>query len=212
MPGKNLETKNNLERDEVKDSISELQSEIINQKIGKQIDETFDKFDKDMKITSKPDYNLREQRNPSIEKMKNWKVRLNSYWESCEIDLNSGLISYIKPNDSVLLWEITPELPILDKSRNGNVRDSKINEKMLYQAFWEINVINKAVSMAKKSDKKEFSFGSANLLNSTRELKVDWKNIISKDWLRKWFLNWMIPQRWKNFENEFITMLNRIVK
>lgn len=210
------EIKNSREKEKIKaesrKELNNLKNKIEEDKINKEIDESFNKFCTNLMTSSKPDYKLRADRNISLEKLKNKKVRINSYWETCEIDLNSGLTSYIKWNKSILLGEIMPELPILDKSWNGKSWNFKINKEMLNQTFWQINVINKAVSMAKKSNKKEFSFWNASFLNSTKELKVDWNNIISVDWLRKWFLNWMIPERWKNFEKEFVSMLDRITK
>ena len=206
----NLETKNSFEGDVIREGLDWLDQEV---KISKKIDETFNEFDKELNTKWEPDYILRSQRDLSIEMVKDHKIKLKSYGEICEIDLHSGLTSYMKWNTPILLGEIVPEVPIMNRSWDGEKWNFEINTAVLKNLFWQINVINRSVSMAKKSKNKEFSFWSANFFNATRELKVDWKNIISVEWLRKWFTPrclWGTYQH-KKFEKEFIDMLNRIV-
>lgn len=223
----NLETKNDFERDEIRNDLDWLEQEV---KINKVIDKTFEKFQMNLMTGSKANYELRSERNLSMEKMKNEKLRVKSYGETCEVDLRTWKISYLKWNTVVSLDEIGSK-PIL-------LKDSKefhMNEGTLNIAFGQMNVINRAISMSKKSGKKDFYFEDwsflqrLNSMDATRYdrnesfLKVDWKNIISIWWLKKRFHESDIyeisdlskgesqEQEDKKFKNKFSNMLNRII-
>lgn len=59
-------------------------------KINKLIDQEFDKFKVDLLTDTKPNYDLRKERNLEMKKMEGRKLRIKSYGESCELDLNAG--------------------------------------------------------------------------------------------------------------------------
>ena len=235
----NLDTGNNFERNELKDwfdgeaSDMEKKVKVMKKNVDRDIDETFDKFRMKLMTGSKPDYELRSGRNLSIEKTNEYVVKLKSYGETCEVDLKTGKISYLKGdrNTPIVLDELGNEKIL-------NIISSKdsyytLSPKLEY-IFWQMNVINRAISMSKKAEKKDFYFDSPffwNFISNnkvdgsdySRILKIDWENVVSIGWLRKWFCVsdiWTIPNRarketseWANrrFEEKFLKMLNKIV-
>ena len=173
---KELEQAKETQLLETKDQVNELEIEI---KVNKLIDEEFDHFKVDLLTDSKPNYDLREKRNLSMEKMENWELRIKSYGESCELDLKTGKIYYIKWWKRIEIRSSSKE--ILDISSEGFI----LNSSDLYKAFGKMNVINRAISI-QKVNKKDFQF--LRTLAGVA-LAVDWKIVISFEWLKKWFGN-----------------------
>ena len=54
------------------------------------IDEQFKQFKVNLQTKTKPNYDLRNERYLSMEKMKDWKLKIKSYGEVCELDLKTG--------------------------------------------------------------------------------------------------------------------------
>ena len=162
-----------------------LENEI---KINQDIDKCFDDFRFDLLTNWEADYKLRKKRNLSIEKKEDWKINLNSYGETCEIDLKTGQISYIKEWQPIIvqrnfkqILDITAENPTIATTN-------------LYQAFWQMNIINRVMSEYKKQffRKKDFKFRHVHYIDHKESFLLDAgprQAIISFEWLKKRFGN-----------------------
>ena len=155
----------------------ELEMEI---KINQLIDQWFDQFKLDLYTDTKALPDLRNERNLSIEKMKDWKLQIKSYGETCELDLKTWKIYYMK------LWEPIEARSDTEWFLTVSSEDFILKSSDLYKAFWKMNVINRAMSLANKTDKKDFYFREHWLLNE-EILCVDWNNVLSFKWLKKRF-------------------------
>jgi len=207
----NLETKNNLERDEIKEWLRDLKNEIENNPIDERV-----------YLEVKPAVNelLKEKnsKNLSVQILKNsWKIRLKSYWETCELDLKSNCISFIKWGKVTLIRELTG---LLDSDRYS--RYNSLTKKCLLEEFRKMDIINKAVYAYKKHpNNKIFYFSSGNFWqrlslsgDENYFLKLDWEDIASREELyRAWFKK--IRSRYKKEREEaqkkVLDILNKIV-
>lgn len=178
---------------EIEKEKKKLENEI---KINKLIDERFDKFKVDLLTDTKPLYDLRKDRNLEIEKMDGWKLRIKSYGESCELDLQTGKIYYVK------WWELKEVRSDVEWFLDISDEDFRLRSSDMYMAFWKMNIINRAISMANTTDKK--TIYSRRYLDGSRSILVDEKHIISVKWLKKWFGKDVEPKA-------ILDMLNKIV-
>ena len=166
---------------EIKEEEKDLENEI---KINKLIDQEFDKFKVDLLTDTKPNYDLREKRNLEMEKLEWWKLRIKSYGESCELDLKTGKICCVK------WWELKEVRSDVKWFLDISDKDFELRSSDLYLAFWKMNVINRAISMAKTTDKKDFyvsGIGGQHMWLLDKGIYVDEKRVISVEWLKKWF-------------------------
>lgn len=183
---------------QIKEEEKKLENEI---KINKLIDQEFDKFKVDLLTDTKPNYDLRKERNLEMKKMEGWKLRIKSYGESCELDLKTGKICYVK------WWELKEVRSDLKWFLKISDKDFVLRSSDLYLAFWKMNVINRAISMAKATDKKDFYI--SDLLDVSnwflgKGIYVDEKRVISVKWLKKWFGEDVEPKA-------ILDMLNKVV-
>lgn len=220
----NLETKNTIERDETKEELSGLKKEVeknINKELELEVDYAFNKF------REKSD----DEGNASLEKMGDGKLRLKSYWQTCEFDFKAGKILFMKWRIPIILDDF-PCYGLDDflKLPNGEKRDhSKNLAKMsLQRLFMRMNVFNKAVSISENHpNNRKFYFENGNLLqkvnpldDGSRILKVDWESVISKWQLKNWGFYWGSDSKkglssgmaYKDLEKKIINTLNKIVE
>lgn len=190
-----------LDRQNTLDELVGLQNEIeMGKKIDRLIDQNFSQFKVDLLTDTRADYNLRKERNLSMEKMKDGKLKIKSYGETSELDLKTGRIYYYK-------WWESVEVLSLDKLiltfSPGNF---KLESSELYSAFWKMNVINRAMSMAKTTDKKDFYFRPGGFRGKWHGgvLMVDGKEVMTFNWIKKWFGNNITKEQFKD-------MLNKVV-
>ena len=175
-----------------KKEINKLGNDIV-ERTNNQIDSAFTVFKRDLEENGKKSDKVRSERNLSIERLKDWKLRLKSYGKDLELDLKTWEISCMKWWKSIVLWTGKKLLDI------SNER-SYLGYSDLYHVFGQMNVINRAVSVADKVEvpEKRFYFerdGGLFLHHLTNDyLKVgskDKKNnsqvVISFLWIKKWF-------------------------
>lgn len=162
-------------------------------RVNNLIDKEFNKFKADLTLDTRPDYDLREQRSLDILKTKDWKLTVKSYGQSCEVDLKTGEVSYIKWWKRLLLWETAPFLTI-------SPNDFSLKSSDLYKVFWQMNVINRAMCMAEKRtyNRQEFYFEGrlTSMLDHTKgsgnfkkggTLMIDERSVITFEWIKKRF-------------------------
>ena len=198
IESKNSVSKLETELWQIKEEEKKLENEI---KINKLIDQEFDKFKVDLLTDTKPNYDLRKERNLEMKKMEGRKLRIKSYGESCELDLKTGKICYVK------WWELKEVRSDLKWFLKISDKDFVLRSSDLYLAFWKMNVINRAISMAKTTDKKDFYI--SDLLDVSnwflgKGIYVDEKRVISVKWLKKWFGEDVEPKA-------ILDMLNKVV-
>ena len=183
-----------------KESLRNLENETHIDNLNNYIDRQFNQFKVDLQTDTKPKYDLRWERNLEMEKVEGWKLKIKSYGEVCELDLQTGKFYYEK------WWELIEVLslpePILKLTPNGF--ELKLTD--LGRAFWKMNVINRAMSMAKTTDKKDFYFKPGGFRGKSHGgvLQVDGKNVISFNWIKHRFGD-DITKEW------FLDMLNKVV-
>lgn len=200
-----IESKNyvsKLERElwQIKEEEKKLENEI---KINRIIDQRFGKFKVDLLADTKPNYDLRKERNLEMEKMEGRKLKIKSYGESCELDLKTGKICCVK------WWELKEVRSDVKWFLDISDGDFELRSSDLYLAFWKMNVINRAISMAQTTDKKDFylsgieDFG-LRMWIINRGIYVDNQRVISVRWLKKWFGDEVDPEA-------IVDMLNKVV-
>lgn len=224
-----IEAKDSLERDEIKENLTDLEQEL---KVNKEIHETFDEFNTNLALVGS-EYNpeLIDERNLSMERMRNGNVMVKSYGQTCEVNLKTWKISYHKWNLTISLDEIAGEKILFDNNR--------LRKEQLYHVFWKMNMINRIVSISKQLWKKNFYFEDWNLFqiaagslaghNNECFLKLDWKKIVSIWWLKRWFQDDVklsdinkelengnsysrsVDVAEENFKKRFVNMLHKIV-
>ena len=132
--------------------------------------------------------------------MEDYKLKIKSYGESCEIDLKTGKIYYIKSWERV---EVKLEARQILKGSTGKL---SLVSSDLYKAFWKMNVINRAMSLAKESigtDANTDFYFYHGLFWGKSDLYIGHKRVLSIEWLRKWF-----GEEYK--EQGFLDMFNRL--
>lgn len=180
------------------EKVNDLQKEI---RINQLIDDEYKSFEYHLLTDTKPIETIRRQRNLSMEKMKDRKLRINSYGETCELDLKTGKIYYIEKSKriEVLQLSVTPILKV-------SPEDFSLVSSDLYRAFWKMNIINRALCHAKFRGGKAFSFGWGTHFKKGLFIDTDGgsRRIMSVKWLRKWFGN-------EYEERAFLVMFNKLL-
>lgn len=174
---------------EEKKESNKLKNEV---RINDLINEEFMRFKADLLLDTKADYKLRKERNLDIEKNGDYKFLIKSYGQSCEVNLETGEVSYINWWKSLLLWRSQPFLTF-------SFDDFELMSSDLYKVFWQMNVINRAMyKAAEAGPEDEFRIYGISFLF------IGKKNVLSFKWIKKWFGDDVD-------EKQFVKMLNKIL-
>lgn len=193
----NVETKNTIERDETKEELAGLKNEVekknpIDKRVYLEVDSAFKKFYKERSDSDKV----------RLEKTHDWKLRLITHRQTCELDLKTNRYLFIK-------WGKAIDLGRIGIASGGTAnrylnRDNFNNlEWILTYSFKMMDMINKAIWISNKHhDNRKFYFNGENLM-------VDWEKVASVEKIRKAGFDVRVKDDHKN--RKFLEMLNNIV-